>query len=148
MCICLRRKSMKIRAVEQDMTGRIGRIDRTLLELMAGTIPYGLLCQVIGVFFVENKAGYSIGLWIGIVTAMVMAWHMHWSLDRALGAGDQASGMVVKQNLIRYAGVAVILAAASSIASPVAVFIGIMGLKVSAYIQPFTHKISVKLWKM
>lgn len=126
------------------MTGKIAeKIDTTLFELMIGTLPFGLLCQVIGVFFVENKLSYSLGLWIGILTAMGMAYHMWWTLNRALGAEEKAATQyLTRTNLLRYAVVAVILGVVmvTGFANPIATFLGIMGLKVSAYLQPFTHK--------
>ena len=35
----------------------------------------------------------------------------------------------------------------SGFANPLAAFLGLMGLKVAAYLQPFTHRICAKFYK-
>ena len=52
------------------------RINDVLPELILEIFLYGLLVQLTGVWFVENKLLYSTGLWIGIAAAMGMAIHM------------------------------------------------------------------------
>lgn len=47
------------------------RINDVLPELILEIFLYGLLVQLTGVWFVENKLLYSTGLWIGIAAAMV-----------------------------------------------------------------------------
>lgn len=127
-----------------------GRIDKTLLELSLGSIFWGILCQMTIVWFVEDKAGYSIGLWLGIILAVAAGIHMWWSLDRALDfMQDAAVKMMAKHNIIRYLVIVIVMALimVSGFANPLAAFLGVMGLKVSAYLQPFTHKVCVKLYK-
>lgn len=116
--------------------------DTTLFELILGTLPFGLLCQLIGSFFVKDIWDYSLGLWIGIVIAMVLSWHMWFSLNKAMGIPESAVKMMTASNLIRYGVIVGVLFTImfTEIANPLAAFLGIMGLKVSAYIQPFTHK--------
>lgn len=143
---------MKIRAVVPEMTEKTVKnksIDRTLLELIAGMLPYGLICEAAGAFFVKRIGYYSLGLGLGILTAMAMAWHMWYSLDRAFELNqDGAAKYLTTRNLLRYAAVAVVLGVimAFDFANPIAAFIGIMGLKVSAYLQPLTHKCFKKLF--
>lgn len=122
----------------------------TLLELSIGIILWGVLSQITLVWFVEDKSGYSMGLWIGTALALLAGFHMWWALDRALDcAQDAASKMIVKQSIIRYLVIVVALAAVmmSGFLNPLATFLGLMGLKVSAYLQPFTYKICSKFYK-
>ena len=42
----------------------------TLLEMRVGTVLFGVLCQAGVVWFVKDKAGFSIGLWLGITAAV------------------------------------------------------------------------------
>lgn len=117
--------------------------DRTLLELSLGIAAWGLLCQVAIVWFVSDKAGYSLGLWIGVLLAVAAGAHMWWALDRALDFGrDTAVKMITKHNIIRYFVYVIVMAwiMASGFANPLSAFLGLMGLKVAAYLQPFTHK--------
>ncbi len=43
------------------------------LGLVAGIILYGIIIQITGVWFVEDRVSYSIGLWYGITIAIGMA---------------------------------------------------------------------------
>lgn len=126
---------------------KVGKFDRTLLELWAGIGLAGLLGQVV-VFFVDQKVYFTIGWWYGIVLSLFMAWHMWRSIDRGLDLGDDASSYLSKANIIRYVIVAVayIALAVLDFGNPIAAFFGIIMLKVAAYIQPFTHKCFKKMF--
>lgn len=130
------------------MKKKITAINRTLFELETGILLFGILCQV-PVFWVKDKAGYSLGLWIGIVTAMLGAFHMWWSLDRALDLPEKAAVRSMStHNIIRYLVFVVVIGgiAAAGIANPLSAFLGIMSLKASAYLHFITRKISVKIY--
>lgn len=128
-----------------DREGQAGqKPDRTLLELSIGIIVWGALCQLAGVWFVADKTGYSLGLWMGTLLAVAAGVHMWWSLDRALDfAQDMAVKLMMKHNIIRYVAIVAVMAGimVSGFANPLAAFLGLMGLKVAAYLQPFTHKV-------
>ncbi len=128
----------------QKLKNWLTGLSDVLPDLLIGIFMYGIVCEIIGCIFVKNRLFYSIGLLTGILCAMGMAVHMAWSLDRALDLGE--SGAVKKMqlhNLLRYGIVVVVIFALwlSGIGNPVVAFLGIMGLKVAAYLQPFTHKL-------
>jgi len=132
------------------MTGvedETGKFDRTLLELWAGIGVAGLIGQLV-VFFVKNKVYFTIGWWYGIVLSLFMAWHMWRALDRGLDMGEGATQYIAKANILRYVIVAVlyIALAVADFGSPIAAFVGVLMLKVAAYIQPITHKIFKKIF--
>ena len=130
------------------MKERITGINRTLFELETGILIFGVVCQIF-VFLVRDKVGYSAGLWLGILIAAVSAFHMWWSLDRALDLGErQAVKTMSAHNVLRYVFIvaAFALIAMSGKASPLAAFLGIMGLKASAYMHFITRKISTKIY--
>ncbi len=52
------------------------RLNDALPGLVATIIGYGLVIQFAGVWFVEDKAAYSIGLWYGIAIAVGLAIHI------------------------------------------------------------------------
>lgn len=137
----------------ENMSGtesKIGSIDKTLLELSLGVFTWGIICQAVGIWPVEDKLGYSIGLWIGVFMALAAAVHMWWSLDKSLDYGrDAAVKIMTKHNVIRYLVIVVVLALVmvSGFANPLSAFLGLMGLKVAAYLQPFTHRVCVKFYK-
>lgn len=124
----------------------------TLVELWTGTVFFSVLALVAGIWFVENKLAYCLGLLVGLLTAMYMAWHMAKSIDkmmdRAMLGGDASVGMRVS-SLLRYGIVVLVLIGSAMVSewvNPISVFIGIFGLKVAAYLQPFTHKIVFKVF--
>lgn len=124
------------------MRDKIGK-NLTLFELIVGIIIFNLLCQL-GMIFTPRFLYYSIGLWIGTVLAIAMGCHMSYSIARALElTEDGASSVVRKDMAIRYGVIIVVLVVmmALDFASPLTAFLGIMGLKIGAYIQPFTHRI-------
>lgn len=128
----------------KQLREKLSRINEALPGLLLGIFFWGMLCQIVLVWFLKDKAGYSFGLWIGVMTAFVMAWHMAWSLDRALDFGeDGATKVMTKHNMIRYGIVLIIegIVMVTGAANPLATFLGIMGLKVAAYLQPITHKL-------
>ena len=143
------RQTPPVQDKSRMMKNRI-KIDRTLLELSVGSMLWGILCQLTIMWFVKDKAGYSLGLWLGVLLAVAAGIHMWWSLDRSLDfMQDTAVKMVTKHNMIRYLVIVVVmgLIMISDFANPLSAFLGLMGLKVSAYIQPFTHKICEKFYK-
>lgn len=135
---------------KRSVTGnKTGIIDRTLLELLTGILAWGIVCQAIGIWMAGDKMGYSIGLWIGICLAALSGTHMWWALDRFLDyAGEAAVKLITKHNIIRYVVIVAVMALVmvSGFANPLSAFLGLMGLKVAAYLQPFTHKIYAKFY--
>lgn len=93
------------------MKEKITKINRTLFELETGILIYGAVCQIF-VFLPEDKAKYSLGLWMGVLIAAVSAFHMWWSLDRALDLGERGAGgrLLVRKKAENGVTVAVALA--------------------------------------
>lgn len=130
------------------MKEKITRINRTLFELETGIVMFGAVCQLF-VFLIEDKAAYSLGLWMGILVAGLSAFHMWWSLDRALELPERAAVKSMStHNILRYVFITAVLAliAISGIANPLSAFLGIMGLKASAYMHFITKKISTMIY--
>lgn len=129
------------------MIKKLKSINESLPALLLGIIIYGVICQIAFIWFVSNKLYFSISLWIGIMIAIGMAYHMAWTLHTAVEIGKKgAESMIRKHSLLRY-GVIVLLLVVLLItnrANLLATFLGIMSLKVSAYIQPLTYKIMTR----
>ncbi|MDE6621477.1 MAG: hypothetical protein K2K74_13540 [Lachnospiraceae bacterium] len=127
------------------MKTRLRKINTALPGLLLGIILFGILCQVLGLFFVENKTGYSVGLWIGVLTAIFMAFHMAITLNSAVERDVKgAQAAATRQNMIRYLVVVIIMGILmlTRIGNPLAAFAGVMGLKISAYLQPLLARLS------
>ncbi len=122
-------------------------VTRTLLELMCGILIFELICLLAGIWFVPQKEECALGLLLGTVTALGMAYHLSWTYDRYLGLPEKiAARKIVVWALVRYFAVAAVLFGIlfSGIANPLTAFVGIMGLKIGAYLQPLIHKVTVK----
>ena len=122
--------------------------NRTLLEMGIGLVFWGLFCQLAGMFFVSDKLYYSFGIWFGIALGAVSILHMYRTLDRALDLGDAASKVIFKGYMIRYVLLVVIfgIIMVTNVINPLVVFLAYMGVKVTALIQPITHKLCNKIF--
>ena len=131
---------------------RLFQVSDVLDELLAGIVLFGLICQIVLlVFFRERLPYYSAGLWIGVMLAAAGGVHMAWSLDKALDLGQEGAVKKMRSySLIRYAVALMVLGMMMifDFAGPLTAFLGLMGLKVSAYLQPLLHRGFVRLgWK-
>lgn len=128
---------------------RLKQVNRTLLEMYIGLLFWGLVCWGIGAFLVENQWNYTKSLWFGILFAMINTLQMYRSLDRALDYDEKTSNkMMVSSYLIRYVSVVIVLAIImiTEVMNALVVFLAYMGMKVAAFLQPFTHKLCNKLF--
>ena len=125
------------------------RINPSLPGLIVGILIYGILVQIIGVWFVEDKIGYSIGLWYGIAIGIGMAINLATVIYDAVtfdGEGN-ANKRVAAKSMLRYIVVAVLFGILGyfEFGNLFTAFLGVMGLKFSAYAQPLLNKIVNKL---
>lgn len=126
------------------------KIDATLFDLCLGIFLYGIVCQIVILFF-SHTLEYHLGLWIGILLAIAGSVHMWWTIDKSLEmVSKDATKTVGAHYMIRYFILVAVMAllAVSGFANPLFAFLGYMGMKVSAYLQPFVRKISSKVFKI
>ena len=117
------------------------------MELLAGILVFGVILQVICLLAFQNDVYNAIGLWAGIAVALFMAIHMKRSIEDSLDIGEEnatshARNAYAKRTGISLAVIAVIVC--FKLGNPITLVVGIFPLKLSAYLQPFTHK--VFLW--
>ena len=97
----------------------------------------------------EDKWAYSIGLWYGIAIAIGMGINMAVVIYDTVTFYDaeNANKQVAAKSVLRYGVVAVLLGILGyfNFGNLLAAFVGVMGLKVSAYMQPLLTKIVNKL---
>ncbi len=127
------------------MIKAIKRLNSALPGLLLGILLYGLAVQFIGVWFVSDKLRYSTGLWIGIACAMGMGIHLAVVIDDAVRIGGSSKMLSVK-SVLRYLVVVAVffIMMYFHLGNIVTAFIGVLGLKVSAYVQPFMHKVILR----
>lgn len=123
---------------------RLKDINNSLPALLLGILVFGFFAEIIPIWFVEDKLGYSVGLLAGVICALFAAWHMAWTLDRTLGdVGKSAEKSAQIGGVLRYGICLLVLMILvfTGIGNPIAAVLGMFGLKVSAYLAPFTNKL-------
>ncbi|MCR5640041.1 MAG: hypothetical protein K6G04_01660 [Lachnospiraceae bacterium] len=123
------------------MKNMLRRLNQALPELILGILIYGVLVEAIGVWFVSDRIRYTIGLLCGLGCAIFMAVHIALVIEHAVHGGGQPRILAAK-SVLRYLVVTVVLVVmmVTKIGGLIPAFIGILGLKVSAYAQPLLHK--------
>lgn len=121
------------------------RINPALPGLVVGIVIFGLFVQLTGVWFVADKIGYSIGLWYGVAIGIGMAINLATVIYDAVtfdGEGN-ANKRVAAKSMLRYIVVAILFGILGyfEFGNLFTAFLGVMGLKVSAYMQPLLNKI-------
>ena len=89
----------------------VKRINDALPGLVLGIVFYGIVVQLIGLWFVTDKISYSIGLWYGIAIAVGIAVNIATVIYDATAIYGQkdANRRIVAKSLLRYIVVAVLL---------------------------------------
>ena len=120
------------------------RLNDALPELVLGIIVYGIVVELAGVWFVTDKLRYTTGLVIGIALAVGMAVNMAIVLRDAVEiyGGEHAQAKIIAKSILRYV---IVVMMKFNLGNLFTAFIGVLGLKISAYLQPFTHKFVLKL---
>ena len=119
------------------------RINDALPGLVLGIIVYGVIVELAGVWFVTDKVRYTTGLLCGM--AVNIATVLRDAVE--LYGEDNAKKKIVAKSLLRYAVVVIVFFVMMkwNLGNLITAFIGVLGLKVSAYLQPFTHRVIQKL---
>lgn len=124
------------------------RINDALPGLILGIVIYGIVVELVGVWFVADRLRYSSGLLIGIIVAIGLAINIATVIRDAVEiyGADGARNRVIIKSVLRYVAVVVIFLVMMvfELGSLFSAFLGVFGLKVSAYLQPFAHKVILK----
>ena len=124
------------------MIKALRRLNQALPELLFGILLYGGVVELLGVWFVRDKVGYTLGLLICLGCAVFMGVHIAMVIEDAVRTGGGATKLLAAKSVLRYIVVTVVLVVmmVTKVGSLIPAFIGILGLKVSAYAQPLLHK--------
>ena len=128
----------------------IRRCNKVLLQLIIGILIYGILIQIIGLFVVADKVFFSYSLWVGIIMSIAMAIHMQFSIERAIQQEGRAAQTALSRSyLIRTVLVLLIMGTGAyyEFLSIIPCFVGLMGLKAAAILQPKMDKLWCKNMK-
>ena len=127
------------------MMDALKRLNEALPGLVIGIVLYGLLCEAVSVWFVSDKLTWSVGLLAGVACAVFMAVHIAMVIDDSVRFGT-GTRLLAAKSVFRYLIIAAVFfaLAITGIGDVIAAFIGVLGLKVSAYAQPYLTKIIFK----
>lgn len=123
---------------------------RTFFELLVGIIIFAGLCLIPGIFLKSIQTSYYCGLFVGTGLAVGMVMDMYYSLRKSLlMEADHAKSYVQKKAGFRmFLYIAVLfLTVKIPYLHILGVLLGALTLKFSAYLQPLTHKLLVKINK-
>lgn len=123
---------------------KLRNLNPALPGLLLGIVLIGLVAELIGVWFVPDKMKYTVGLSIGIGLALFMAVHMAIVIADVTDftTEKQAKAKSIGHSILRYgvAAVALGLMAYFDVGYLLAALLGMISLKLSAYLQPLLHK--------
>ena len=122
------------------------RLNDALPGLVLGILVYGVLLELAGIWFVADKLRYSTGLAIGIALACGMAVVLQDAVD--IYGESRAQAKIIVKSILRYLVVVIVFFVMMkwNLGNLISAFLGVLGLKVSAYVQPFAHKL-IFHWK-
>lgn len=130
-------------------TTMLKRLNDALPGLVLGILVYGVVVELCGVWFVTDKLRYTTGLAIGIALAVGMAVNMAVVLQDAVSIGGEsgAKNRIIAKSVLRYLIVVIVFFVMMkwNLGNLFTAFVGVLGLKVSAYLQPLAHKFMSKL---
>lgn len=124
------------------------RLNPMLLDLTTGCIIYGILGEVlifaVGIPFYEGGLDKIVlGFFVGTALAVAMTVHMYCGVVESLSLGEAgALKHTVKMYLFRIIGILAVLVLIyfTGFCDAIAFVMGLVSLKVAAYLQPITHK--------
>ncbi len=113
-------------------------------ELLIGNFVYYIIGQIIVLFTAKSKLYVSLGFTLGVLISVFMIIHMTIALEQAMCFNERGADRHIRKTTaarMLISLTALILIGITDIGNIVAALFGIMALKVSAYLQPFTHKV-------
>lgn len=130
------------------MINMLRRMNEALPGLVVTILLYGLVIELAGVWFVEDKMKYSIGLWYGVAIAVGLAINLAMVIFDAVTMGDSehANRRIIAKSILRYVVVVVLffILGYFNFGNLFMAFVGVLGLKVSAYLQGLIEKVRHK----
>ncbi len=114
---------------------------KTLKNLLLGIAAFGMIEECLLLFLCKNRLAVTLGLLLGVWTAMVNSVYIYRSLLRVLEMDEKNSVKAMRiPVMVRYCFMGIVITIAlqyPQIFSPIGVILGLLSMKLSAYIQPF-----------
>lgn len=116
---------------------------RTLRQIYVGIALHGVIFGILGIIFMRPIWMYELGLLAGLLGAMGVTYNMYTTIESALDMHpDGARKHVTLHSLLRLLGSAALMIVAILIdwTAFVGVTVGLIGLKISAFMNPFIRR--------
>lgn len=118
---------------------------QTLMEMLIGLLISTLLVGGIGLLIANNKLSYILGVLFGSVIAAIVLLQMYHTLGKSVDMeGKRATRYSVTASIVRMAimGASLVIGVVwPQIFNIVGILIGLLTLKLCAFIQPIIHKV-------
>lgn len=116
---------------------------KTRNSLVMITIVLGIICLVIGMFFVDNIFPWIVGIAIGVIICAFRVFSMSRSLEKAVEmTSEDAKNYTRAHYMLRYiiSFVIAVIACYKGLANPVGVIVGLVLLQPAVYIYNFIDR--------
>lgn len=116
---------------------------KTRNSLVMITIVLGIICLVIGMFFVDNIFPWIVGIAIGVIICVFRVFSMSRSLEKAVEmTPEDAKNYTRAHYMLRYiiSFVIAVIACYKGLANPVGVIVGLVLLQPAVYIYNFIDR--------
>ena len=119
-----------------------------LYELFSGIAVFAVV-ELFGNLFIKRRLPYSLGVLLGVLIAVFMAFHMYMTLGKAMLFEAEAAAKTIKRGsflrMVVMIGGMILAVFLPEYFSLLGVLLGILTLKFAAYLQPLTHKLINKI---
>lgn len=117
--------------------------------MVTGIILVGVVVQIVCLIAFPNDLYNAIGLWSGVAIGSGMADSYEALHRRALDLGETGCGKTVRDVALRVTVVLILMGCVFyfDLGNPLTLLAGLIALKISAYLQPYMHKLFLKLKK-
>ncbi len=123
--------------------------DQTMKYLVIGILIYFVVVSIPVLVFVQDKLSSELGLLLGAGLGIGMSFHMRYTISKSMYM-EQRQALFLSANSIGrliIVGSVMIFAALCPYVNVITLLVGIFGLKISAYIQPYFIQFVVKFKK-
>ncbi len=122
----------------------------TFVELVLGIAIFSLIAAIFILVLSQDRMYDLAGFLVGAAIALFMVWHMNRTIRVSVDmTEDNAKSYMIKHYVIRTLVCFVVMVAVVvfKIGNIILTLLGIIGLKVAVYLQPFTDKCFKKMKK-
>lgn len=125
------------------------KMNPTLRELILSVLVWGIFLGGTLVWLADSRISFVTGLAAGILTAVFMACHMYRFIESSLELSQEdAPKHMAKGTVIRILVIVIAVLAVWKLGGDViALFLGLMTLKLGAYTQPVLHRMICKIYR-